>query len=213
VAKSSANDFQKQFIRLALRRLPHHVALYTARKVHSRHFIKTLDAWAKKHIIGNTKLRGFSSDEQERYMSAVSKAALWHGTGCYQYSQGKVVDVLECIVATGSIRPIEDAYAIFSGGKLMSSISLTRLRIIARCYADMHGKGYREPNRYGDALAWTSYHYGLFYARLYTVHYGKIRRYYKTWYQLTHDENGHNTWGQKSQSKRPGCLGYFWLRQ
>lgn len=198
MSKNSTDNFQRQFIRLVLRRLPHHISLYTASKLHSKTAVKLLDSYAKKHIIASGKLQSFSAKEQQQYKSTTHQATLWHGSGRFQYSNGEIIDVLKSILASGAIRPVEDAYAIFSGGRLMRSISLTRLRIIARCYADMHGKGYHEPNRYGDALTLTSYHYGLFYARLYTIHYRKIKQYYKIWHKHTHDDNGHNTWGKKS---------------
>ena len=211
MSKNSANNFQRQFVALALRRLPHHAALYAASKLHSQGAVKLLDSYAKKHIIAKAKIKSFSTEEQRRYEVAISRTSLWHGSGRFQYSNGEVVDVLNGILTSGAIRPIEDAYAIFSGGRLMSSISLTRLRAIARCYADMHGKGYREPGRYGDALTLTSYHYGLFYARLYVVHYRKIRRYYKIWHKHTHDGNGHNTWGKKSNKNAKDVWDVFGL--
>ena len=51
---------------------------------------------------------------------------------------------------------------------------------MARSYADMHGLGWKEKNRYGDALTWTSYYYSLFYARLFTVNGVKVLRRWKT---------------------------------
>ena len=207
----STNTFQKQFVRRALKYLPHHFALYISSKMHARPFIRALDMWARRHIVGKVVLSDFTSDERQHYISTVHKTTLWHGTGRLQYSNGKVVDVLQNILATGAIRPTQDAYAIFSGGKIMHSISLTGLRIIARCYADTHGKGYREPNRYGDALTWTSYHYGLFYARLYTLHYRRVKQYYKAWHRLTHDQNGHNTWGKKSNQSAQDVWDIFGL--
>ena len=69
--------------------------------------------------------------------------------------------------------------------------------MVARSYADMHGLGWKEKNRYGDALTWTSYYYSLFYARLFTVNGVKMLRRWKTWRTLSHDENGDNTWGKK----------------
>ncbi len=69
--------------------------------------------------------------------------------------------------------------------------------MVARSYADMHGLGWKEKNRYGDALTWTSYYYSLFYARLFTVNGVKVLRRWKTWRTLSHDENGDNTWGKK----------------
>ena len=68
---------------------------------------------------------------------------------------------------------------------------------MARSYADMHGLGWKEKNRYDDALTWTSYYYSLFYARLFTVNGVKVLRRWKTWRTLSHDENGDNTWGKK----------------
>ena len=68
---------------------------------------------------------------------------------------------------------------------------------MARSYADMHGLGWKEKNRYGDTLTWTSYYYSLFYARLFTVNGVKMLRRWKTWRILSHDENGDNTWGKK----------------
>jgi hypothetical protein len=191
------NTYQKQFIRLALKRLPHHVALCIATKFHGHRSVTFLNTYAKKHIITNTKLKIFNADEQQQYQHAAQDANLWHGTGRYQHGQNEDIDVLKNIITSGALRPVEDAYAIFSGGEIMQSISLTRLRVIARCYADMHGNGLGEQNRYGDALTWVSYYYGLFYARLYGLHLPTLRRYYKTWHSLTHDDNGHNTWGKK----------------
>ena len=69
--------------------------------------------------------------------------------------------------------------------------------MVARSYADMHGVGWKEKNRHGDALTWTAYYYSLFYARLFTVNGIKMLRRWKTWRSLSHDEYGDNTWGKK----------------
>lgn len=60
MSKNSTNNFQRQFIRLAFRRLPHHIALYTASKLHSKTAVKLLDSYAKKRIIASGKLQTFS---------------------------------------------------------------------------------------------------------------------------------------------------------
>lgn len=206
-----SNNFQEQFIKLALRRLPHHIALHIASRLRSKTGVSLLDSYAKKRFIVKVKLKSFSHKEQKQYKTAIFQTTLWHGSGRFQYSNGKIIDTLESILKSGSIRPIEDAYAIFSGGRLMKSISLTRLRAIARCYADMHGKGYRESNRYGDALTLTSYYYGLFYARLYTRHYRMMKRYYKIWHKHTHNDKGHNTWGKKSNKDAEDVWDIFGL--
>ena len=97
------------------------------------------------------------------------------------------------------LKPSRDVYAVFGGSDrlIVHSVSLCRSRMVARSYADMHGLGWKEKNRYGDALTWTSYYYSLFYARLFTVNGVKVLRRWKTWRTLSHDENGDNTWGKK----------------
>lgn len=97
------------------------------------------------------------------------------------------------------LKPSRDVYAVFGGSDrhIVHSVSLCRSRMVARSYADMHGLGWKEKNRYGDALTWTSYYYSLFYARLFTVNGVKMLRRWKTWRTLSHDENGDNTWGKK----------------
>lgn len=197
MSATTPNTYQKQFISQALRWLPHHIALYWAANMHWNLAVRWLDAYAKKRIINASTLPAFSSAAVHDYGYVANEAALWHGTGRYQHGVGTTVDVLDAILRTKSIRPVNDVYAIMSEGKAMTSTSLTPLRIIARCYADTHGKGIGQADRYGDALTWTSYYYGLFYARMYTRHCFKVRKYYKTWHSLAHDENGHNTWGKK----------------
>lgn len=195
---TKTNNYQRLFVRLALKRLPHHLTLSVAAKVRFTWLVRKLDKRAKKRFIQKTKLSQFCEADQQCYEELTKNTTLWHGTGRYQHSIDGDIDVLESILKRGGLRPVEDAYAIFSDGKIMQSISLTPLRIIARSYADANGKGFREQNRYGDALMWTSYYYGLFYARLYTRDYSSMRKHYKTWHSLTHDENGHNTWGKKT---------------
>lgn len=199
MSTNQRNDFQSQFIRLALKRLPHHVLLSLVSKRSSAGLTKWLNSYAEKNFLKNQITRADYPDELvKNYKDTVKHSRLWHGTGRYQYgSDESKVDVLSSIIKSGGLRPSYDAYAIFSGGTDMYSISLTKLRIIARSYADMHGKGYEEPNRYGDAFTWVSYYYGLFYAKLYTLNSIKLRRYWNQWHDLTHDENGDNTWGKK----------------
>lgn len=192
------NDYQDRFIAMAKKRLTHHITLYAASKGRQRRLVKRLDAYARDNIIGAVDLMDFAQEDITRYGRVSRETVLWHGSGRYQHAGGKAADVLGSILSAGSIRPVEDAYGIFSDGKVMTTISLTRYRMIARSYADIHGRGYREPHRYGDALTWTSYHYGLFYARAYTTHRRKLKKYYDAWHALTHDDNGHNTWGKKA---------------
>lgn len=193
-----SNNFQWQFIKLALLFLPHHLLLWSACKLRWQWAIVNLNHIARSRIVGRTNLQSYSNVELDDYGIAIAATQFWHGTGRFQYGlDGEVVDVLESMLRSAGTRPRSDAYAIFSGGEIMSSTSLTRLRIIARCYADIHGLGWREPHRYGNALVMTAYHYGLFYARLYTQGYFAVRKYYAKWHSLTHDDAGKNTWGQK----------------
>lgn len=83
--------------------------------------------------------------------SIYSRVNLWHGTGRYQYGDGGVVDVLGSIVEHDSIMPNRDLFD-FNGAT--NSISLAHSRMYARSYADMHGSGVMEPERYGNSLLW-----------------------------------------------------------
>lgn len=205
------NTYQKQFIRMAIRRLPHHTALHVAAKLHNRPLLNHLNKYAKRRIIGHPKLPTFSQAEQDRYRQVTASTKLWHGTGRYQHAPQGTTDVLHKILQDRALLPAQDAYAVFSGGQAMTSTSLTPLRIIARCYGDMHGKGHKEPNRYGDALTWVSYYYGLFYARLYTAQYWTVKRHYANWHRQTHDAKGHNTWGKKANQSAQDVWDVFGL--
>ena len=80
-----------------------------------------------------------------------TSSPLWHGTGRYRYKDGEVVDILESISETGYILPNLDKFDI---NRPMVSISLAKSRMYARAYADMHGAGSHEINRYGGSLFW-----------------------------------------------------------
>ncbi len=206
------NDFQRQFLKLAVRRLPHHILLAMASKRSNRGLTKLLNAYAVKTFLKHPGISLHYSDaEITTYKNSVKSTALWHGTGRYHHAEDDTKDVFTSIIANGGLKPAYDAYGIFSGGGEMHSISLTTLRIIARSYADMHGRGYKEPNRYGDALTWVSYYYGLFYTRLYTLNAFKVRRHWKQWHSLTHDENGDNTWGKKVNTSAQDVWDVFCL--
>jgi len=79
--------------------------------------------------------------------------ALWHGTGRYKYEDGKIVDVLDGMAVKGSIEPHDDKFDMLGD---MRTVSLARSRMYARAYADMHGKGHEELERYGKSLFWAS---------------------------------------------------------
>ena len=160
---------------------------------------KLLDRTAHKRIIKTKTLCQFSSSEMSEYQKLTKSTQFWHGTGRWQHGEHGTVDVLKSFCDTGGLKPARDVYAVFGGSDqhIIHSISLCRSRMVARSYADMHGVGWKEKNRHGDALTWTSYYYSLFYARLFTVNGVKVLRRWKTWRALSHDENGDNTWGKK----------------
>ena len=162
-------------------------------------FEKALDTIAKRRIINVNDSLSFDNSEIREYQKITKDTQLWHGTGRWQYGKDSIVDVMKGFCDIAGLKPSRDVYAVFGGSDqhIVHSISLCRSRMVARSYADMHGLGWKEKNRYGDALTWTSYYYSLFYARLFTVNGVKVLRRWKTWRTLSHDENGDNTWGKK----------------
>jgi hypothetical protein len=198
-ARTKDNGYQKLFIKKLLRYLPHHLLLATTHKVRLRYAEKLLGSIAQKRIITTKTLRRFSSSEIAEYQKLTRDTQFWHGTGRWQHGERSIIDVLKSFCDTGGLKPARDVYAVFGGSDqhIIHSISLCRSRMVARSYADMHGLGWKEKNRYGDALTWTSYYYSLFYARLFTISGITMLRRWKTWRSLSHDEHGDNTWGKK----------------
>ena len=162
-------------------------------------FEKALDTIAKRKIINVKDLLSFDNSDIKEYQKLTKDTQLWHGTGRWQHGKDSIVDVMNSFCDIAGLKPSRDVYAVFGGSDqhIVHSVSLCRSRMVARSYADMHGLGWKEKNRYGDALTWTSYYYSLFYARLFTVNGVKMLRRWKTWRALSHDENGDNTWGKK----------------
>ena len=162
-------------------------------------FEKALDAIAKRKIINVNDLLSFDNSDIKEYQKLTEDTQLWHGTGRWQYGKDSIVDVMKSFCDIAGLKPSRDVYAVFGGSDqhIVHSISLCRSRMVARSYADMHGLGWKEKNRYGDALTWTSYYYSLFYARLFTVNGVKMLHRWKTWRALSHDENDDNTWGKR----------------
>ena len=197
--RTKDNGYQKLFIKKLLRYLPHHLLLAITHKVRLRYAEKLLGRMALKRIIKTKPLCQFSSSEMSEYQKLTKGTQFWHGTGRWQHGEHGTVDVLKSLCDTAGLKPARDVYAVFGGSDrhIVHSVSLCRSRMVARSYADMHGLGWKEKNRYGDALTWTSYYYSLFYARLFTVDGVKMLRRWKTWRTLSHDENGDNTWGKK----------------
>ena len=211
--RTKDNGYQKLFIKRLLRYLPHHLLLAITHKVRLRSAEKLLDRTAHKRIIKTKTLCQFSSSEMSEYQKLTKSTQFWHGTGRWQHGEHGTVDVLKSFCDTGGLKPARDVYAVFGGSDqhIIHSISLCRSRMVARSYADMHGVGWKEKNRYGDALTWTSYYYSLFYARLFTVNGVKVLRRWKTWRTLSHDENGDKTWGKKVNTQARDVWDIFCL--
>ena len=207
------NGYQKLFIKKLLRYLPHHLLLAITHRVRLRSAEKLLDRTAHKRIIKTKTLRQFSSSEMSEYQKLTKSTQFWHGTGRWQHGERGTIDVLKSFCDTGGLKPARDVYAVFGGSNqhIIHSISLCRSRMVARSYADMHGLGWKEKNRYGDALTWTSYYYSLFYARLFTVNGITMLRRWKTWRSLSHDEHGDNTWGKKVNTQARDVWDIFCL--
>ena len=198
-ARTKDNGYQKLFIKKLLRYLPHHLLLAITHKFRLRSVEKLLDRMALKRIIKTKPLCQFSSSEMSEYQELTKGPQFWHGTGRWQHGEHGTVDVLKSFCDTAGLNPARDVYAVFGGSDqhIIHSISVCRSRMVARSYADMHGVGWKEKNRHGDALTWTAYYYSLFYARLFTINGIKMLRRWKTWRSLSHDEHGDNTWGKK----------------
>lgn len=211
MSKNPSNSFQRLFIIKAVFYIPHHALLHAAVKLRFGLLIQLLDAIAKRWFVKNTVF--FTPDEKllSQYQKVILQAKFWHGSGRFQHAGAKYVDVLGSMIKNNGFTPVYDAYGIFSDGRTMMSTSFTTSRMIGRAYADMHGLGYKETERYGDALMWVAYYYGLFYARMYTFGAKKMKKYYKTWHELTHDENGHNIWGKKANKHAEDVWDVFCL--
>lgn len=84
--------------------------------------------------------------------AASKQTEFWHGTGRYQYRDGKVVDVLKGMIEQGGLLPQRDDIDLVG---TMDSVSLARSRTYARAYADMHENG-EKGERNGSALLWSA---------------------------------------------------------
>jgi hypothetical protein len=208
--QSESDRYKRQFWTDAAKHLPHHVSAKIARATKSDALMKR-NYRSRQEALSTLPLKPYSEKEVAEYMKAIRHTRLWHGTGRYQYSNGEIVDVLSQIIASGGLRPVPDAYAIMLGGEHMTSISATPLRIIARSYADIHGKGALEENRFGSSMWWVSYYYGSFYAQLFTKHIFTIARQYKKWHEATSDAQGERTWGKKVNTKAKHVWDVFGL--
>lgn len=192
------NNFQRLFVIKALFFIPHHGLLHVAIRCNLKRTVDFLDRVAKKCFIRDKTSRIFDENLVRLYREQTAYTTLWHGSGRFRYDDQGKLDVLNQVIVQEGLCPGYDVYGIFSGGEVMNSLSLTNSRMIGRSYADTFGKGYKETSRYGDALMWVSYYYGLFYARMYTAGLVLVRKYYASWHRLAHNKDGHVVWGKRS---------------
>lgn len=195
-ASKQDTNYQHQFWVLSAKALPHHSLLVISKRLGARAAIRFLSQSPQRHL-SKARLKEYSSAEIEKYTAVIKHTALWHGTGRFQHGKNKTLDILDAIIQADSLTPASDAYAVFVGGDEMVSISTTPLRIIARSYADTHGKGESEPNRYGSALWWVSYYYSLFYGESFTRYAPLMLRNWHKWRTATADTSGKRLWGKK----------------
>lgn len=192
----AARDYQKRFWMLAARQLPHHTLLIVSTKLRAQPITRLLRK-APRAISGKPELKTYPSQDVDTYLASVERTKLWHGTGRFQHHGDRVVDVLQAILKNGSLNPASDVYALLVGGDQMVSISTTPYRVIARSYADTHGKGEAEPHRFGSSLWWAAYCYSVFYGELFTRYGVKTLRNWSKWDKASADQTGERQWGKK----------------
>lgn len=84
-----------------------------------------------------------------------NKTFYWHGTGRYQYKDGKNVDVLEEIINNKELIPNRDPYNSLTG--IANTISFALSRMYARIYSDMYLDESKKPTyEYGSRFFWAT---------------------------------------------------------
>ena len=205
---SEALRYKRQFWKSAARHLPHHSLLVISARIKAP---RLTDALSKRRddILRKSIVKTYPTKLVEEYQGVMATTKLWHGAGRLQYKNKRVYDAFEAIIGNGALRPAKDVYAIILGGEEMTSISTTPLRIIARSYADMHGEGEREKYRYGSALWWVAYYYGMFYGIVFTRYSLTIMRNWSKWNNASTNDSGQRTWGHKVNAKADSVWSAF----
>jgi len=193
-------DYEQMFWRLAIRHIPHHSLLYLAAKQNNKNLVAHLDRRIRKRL-DKTSVKSLPSELLADYERKSDNAKFWHGTGRFQYNESEVVDVFQSILDRGTLEPKHDVYSIVISGEEMQSVSATRLRIIARSYADTHGLGIQEKHRYGSSLWWVAYYYNLCYVEILAKHSLAMARNWSTFNRKSRNSQGERTWGKKVHTK------------
>lgn len=104
---------------------------------------------AKESTVDGRKL---SLETRKTVESLTKQTEYWHGTGRFQYRNGKIVDVLQGMIQQRGLQPQRDDIDLVG---VMHSVSLARSRAYARAYADMHENG-KKGERHGSAHLWAA---------------------------------------------------------
>jgi hypothetical protein len=207
---TSTPDYEQLFWKLVRRYMVHHYLLLLAAKYRRQVMGAALERRVRKHLHFTSSL-SFSDTSVQEYAAISHEARLWHGTGRLEYNKVAVVDIFDAIAQNGVLTPNRDVYSIVLTGKEMVSLSVTPSRIIARSYADRHGKGILEKDRYGSSLWWAAYYYSLCYGEILLKHSHKMVRNLKAFDRASSDEQGERTWGKKVNSRSKSIWDTFGL--
>lgn len=192
--------YQWLFWRSVARHLPHHSVLAISEQLSAQRLMDVMSARRDK-VLSQSVVKPYPAPQVEAYKHIANTAKLWHGTGRLQYVGSDIKDIFADIVKNDALTPARDVYAVLVGGEEMVSLSTTPLRIIARSYADMHGQGEREKNRYGTSFWWVAYYYSLFYGLTFTKYSPHLLRNFSKWNKLSRNKDGEITWGKKVNKK------------
>ncbi|NLI41313.1 MAG: hypothetical protein GX421_09060 [Caldisericales bacterium] len=191
---------QRKFIAKSLQSLPHYSLLSLVQGNRLAPVRKLLDAVPPLDLNAE-RLKKYDEQSVNAYLACAKQAKLWHGTGRLQHVDGRIRDVLQSIARQGAIKPARDVYAIMAGGTEMISLSMTPHRMVARSYADIHGKGAAEDCRYGSSLQWAAYFFSTFYASLILRNTVSVVHDLSVWQKKATNAEGVTTWGQKVNQK------------
>lgn len=194
--RTEALKYQREFWISVIRYLPHRFFLVLFTRLHADYLTSALCKLCDRKL-GRSRVKVYSDKKIREYLGVVEATKLWHGSGRFQYVDEEIVDTFEAILKSGSLNPVRDVYAVLVGGEEMASVSTSPLRIISRSYADTHGKGKAEKNRYGTSIFWAAYYYSLFYAEIFIKHGIAIVWHWSQWSSASSSKTGERLWGKK----------------
>ncbi|MBN2015345.1 hypothetical protein JW766_00760 [Candidatus Dojkabacteria bacterium] len=117
--------------------------------------------------VGRLLLKGIRKPDREvediflKYKTEINELykqkLYWHGTGRFQYvsEKGKVEDILKMIIGSDGLVPHKKFAQIDNREKLRNTISLSKIRMYASIFAQMHkDAGSKEYFLFGKRLFW-----------------------------------------------------------